>query len=493
MEDISNVSQLCENKTALSVAPQTCTPDPAARESHLVEAVEPEAMESMPGSQAELPDKAADIDNLPEQDSSLHAVIALEGVINVAELPEPEPYAAADVGADADFTAFSAFLGEYRTRCLFSKNWTLREAALAKTRLLVNEGTWDQSADLDPLCNISRIGIQDKVAQVYLTALALLDDVVHKFSALGFKRVDASSALELALGAIVTKLGDNQPRLRERAIDALTSLSHCRVVGADHVAERVMRSLDRKRPPHNKWRPLATRLEFLRRLVREFGVENSTETVRKGSHVLGLESVIRFVEAHGCASHTFEEVRAAAKDVIVDLFIAASDSDRLRLFEPFLENLRPKQSEEYRGAVERGLQLSKRTGDEAIKTDEESTSQSGVAADPIPLTSSFYAAAAGPINSGPPSASPSPGDEQSMRSEDSEEEIFRDQIMKQLEEKAFSVQEAYEILKVHFGGTSQNPVKENVLAEWVNEVGTDVQNDLSRDRKLWEVATWLFQ
>ena len=63
--------------------------------------------------------------------------------------------------------------------------------------------------------------------------------------------------------------------------------------------------------------------------------------------------------------------------------------------------------------------------------------------------------------------------------------------MKQLEEKAFSanpcvlaftefilmiytarqVQEAYEILHDHFSGTTQaDPIKENVLTEWVNEV-----------------------
>jgi len=68
--------------------------------------------------------------------------------------------------------------------------------------------------------------------------------------------------------------------------------------------------------------------------------------------------------------------------------------------------------------------------------------------------------------------------------------------MKQLEEKAFSVQEAYEILKVHFSDASQkNPVKESVLTEWVNEVGSDIHNsvDISRDDKLWKVATWLFQ
>jgi hypothetical protein len=81
-----------------------------------------------------------------------------------------------------------------------------------------------------------------------------------------------------------------------------------------------------------------------------------------------------------------------------------------------------------------------------------------------------------------------------LRSEE-EEELFRDQIMKQLEERAFSVQEAYAILKLHFDDAVESPAKENVLRDWVNEVGMDMHDrgKDSRDRTLWEVAMWLFQ
>jgi len=468
-----------ETPGSSSVQKHTHTPVPRSKTPQLMEADDDEVNDSngrfeiTPRPRSELAPS-----DQPALDASSQGFTALKGLSNVSELPDPEPFVAVDVGIDNDFSAVSAFLGEYRSRCLFSKNWALREAALAKTRLLVEEGTWSEAIDLGPLCHISRIGIQDKVAQVYLTALALLNDVILKFSTLGFKPAEAFSALEPALDAVVMKLGDNQPRLRDRAVDALNSLSRCQIVGADRVAEKVMHSLDRKRPPHNKWRPIATRLEFLRKFAREFGVVKCDTSSKGGA--LSLESVVAFVDAHGCASHTFEEVRTATKDLIVDVFIAASLSDRLRLFEPFLEKLRPKQSEEYRSAVEHGIQLN--TAGE----------------DPRPhlnARGSFPAETL--LNPSPPSALPRPGDgdERSLHSEDPEEEVFRDQIMKQLEEKAFSVQEAYEILRVHFGETSQNPVKENVLAEWVNEVGTDVHSGgiLSRDQKLWEVATWLFQ
>jgi len=49
---------------------------------------------------------------------------------------------------------------------------------------------------------------------------------------------------------------------------------------------------------------------------------------------------------------------------------------------------------------------------------------------------------------------------------------------------------------MHFSSTGQkHPTKEAVLAEWVSEVGTDLgdEGELTRDNKLWKVATWLFQ
>ena len=301
-----------------------------------------------------IPHKVSELESIDSNSLHVSPVLdALAGVPNAAELPSPEPFAA-DMNSNLDLVAVTTLLGDYRARCLVSKNWSLREATLAKVRLLLDEGNWEQFEDLEQLCDITRSCVHDKIAQVYLTALALLDDVAHKFAACGFKRTEAFPALEPALAAVVMKLGDNQPRLRDKAVDALTSLSRCRVVGADRVAERVMRSLDKKRPAHNKWRPVATRLEFLKKLAHEFGVE-TRDAAKKGSHALVLESVLEFVETHCCASHTFEEVRSATKELVVASFIAVPEGDRLRLLEPFLNKLRPKQATEYQTAINRGL------------------------------------------------------------------------------------------------------------------------------------------
>lgn len=458
-----------------------------------------------------------DSEFLSAADSASHALVALSGLANVSDLPEAEPLNAvnaADAGTDFNVAEISAFLGEYRTRCLFSKNWTLREAVLAKLRLLLDEGTWEQPGDIGHLCNIARLGIQDRIAQVYLTALMLLGDVVEKYMALGFKKADMSTALESPLDAIVAKMSDNQSRLREKAVDALILLSRCQAVGAHHVAGKVIHSLDKKRPPHNKWRPIATRLEFLRRLTQEFGVGNREISLTR-SHALGLQPIIAFVETHGCASHTFEEVRTAAKALVVGVFTTVSNAERTKFLEPFLDTLRPKQAEEYRSSINEGLQqtisddYSNASGAADIQKQTPRADTSSLQLHTATQRARAPAVGCTSLSTEPvclsclPSSSPASDvllshgeDEQSQLSEDPEEELFRDQIMKQLEQKAFSVQEAYEILKQHFGDTTRgNPVIENVLAEWVKEVGTDMGggDDLSRDRKLLEVATWLFQ
>ncbi len=50
-------------------------------------------------------------------------------------------------------------------------------------------------------------------------------------------------------------------------------------------------------------------------------------------------------------------------------------------------------------------------------------------------------------------------------------EAFKDQIMKQLEQSAFSIAEAHSILTSHFGTGTGDRVKDAVLAEWCSEVG----------------------
>ena len=78
-----------------------------------------------------------------------------------------------------------------------------------------------------------------------------------------------------------------------------------------------------------------------------------------------------------------------------------------------------------------------------------------------------------------------------------EVERFKDAIMKQLEDSAFSIEEAHKILVQHFGTQEGDGVKDAVLAEWSGEVGitTPVATMSQPERldALDRVAKWLFQ
>jgi hypothetical protein len=76
-------------------------------------------------------------------------------------------------------------------------------------------------------------------------------------------------------------------------------------------------------------------------------------------------------------------------------------------------------------------------------------------------------------------------------------EVCKDRIMRQLEESAFSVEEAHRILTSHLGQASGDRIKDAVLAEWCGEVGLSTQVErmsaAQRIEALDKVAKWLFQ
>ena len=52
--------------------------------------------------------------------------------------------------------------------------------------------------------------------------------------------------LEPTATVLVLKLGENQPRVREAAIDSLLNLAHCEAVGLDFVVRSVTKKLPKK-------------------------------------------------------------------------------------------------------------------------------------------------------------------------------------------------------------------------------------------------------
>jgi hypothetical protein len=66
---------------------------------------------------------------------------------------------------------------------MFSKQWTLRDAAILKTQLMLSNNEFgDHGIDPTSLGNlflIVRVGLNDKMQQVFTSALALLESLVR--------------------------------------------------------------------------------------------------------------------------------------------------------------------------------------------------------------------------------------------------------------------------------------------------------------------------
>jgi len=110
----------------------------------------------------------------------------LDGVPNHEELPVPEPLPVGALSGEGNDLAEVALLwGDYLVRCLLSKVWGLREAALVKAKMGL-PALLDQAdaAQLAPgLCKLLLLGCEDKIAQVcrggYLTPISLSMSLFH--------------------------------------------------------------------------------------------------------------------------------------------------------------------------------------------------------------------------------------------------------------------------------------------------------------------------
>ena len=121
----------------------------------------------------------------------------LDGIpgINASDMPTPDPLpSTGGEGYPMDV------LGPYIIRCLCSKNWSLREAALAKCCVLISGGEVDVCKNVQGFCNLIKAGLSDTISHVLLTALNVLQ-----------VRARAAPFNERANGAFWTARGARRP------------------------------------------------------------------------------------------------------------------------------------------------------------------------------------------------------------------------------------------------------------------------------------------
>ncbi|CAE7214892.1 CEP104 [Symbiodinium pilosum] len=257
----------------------------------------------------------------------------LSGVPNVEDLSQPEPLNSSFL---KEAEPLIELFGEYLTNCVYSKAWSLRDAALQKLTLDLNgEQSENQSKDQSRLAGyvvVLKRMVPDKNVQVFLAAAALLHTVCQELlGRSGPRRAEAHVALDPLMPLLVDRLGDSNARVDKAARDAhLCDLMRCATVGATFTAQYLLR------PPKKKSvnpRVYISRMQLLTSMVTEAGIQPES---KEG---LPLDPTVQL------AMDWFSNANADVRESAVKLVAACYAHAGLNRIEKYLANLRQAQRE----------------------------------------------------------------------------------------------------------------------------------------------------
>ena len=176
----------------------------------------------------------------------------LKGVPDYMALPVPENINNEGEGIATDTNArIESLVGSYITKCFFSKNYALREAALAKVSLMLPEmGQQQQDEMSSPVkdtvhpssyylrtcCIMLERAMNDRVIPVFVASLLLLDDCISEFEQSGMTSKEVLSHLSVITPCLVSHLGDSKNKVVEGAETALLSMALSQSIGPAYIA-----------------------------------------------------------------------------------------------------------------------------------------------------------------------------------------------------------------------------------------------------------------
>lgn len=235
----------------------------------------------------------------------------LEGVYNFLSLPTPEELFGKDKDA-VDSSGILGLVGDYRARCLKSKNWVLRDAALSKTTLMIPDFEDDPgiSITFPVIAAIAKIGLEDKMQQVFQRALVVLDESLAAAEEANLSRSAIAPILDPIIAILIDKLTDTNARVRDGAKKGLEIIISTANAGGLAVSPHALKTINNKNI--NNWKLIVSRLKLLSEIVGKCGM---------GIHTSGLtvDSVMSFMKACTAFTHSNHEVRQAAQDLTVSI------------------------------------------------------------------------------------------------------------------------------------------------------------------------------
>jgi len=313
----------------------------------------------------------------------------LEGVPDFINLPVPEEIrtdnetmgislSSSEINTTSDsITRIESIIGVYCARCFLSKHWVLREAALIKTSIILPDKIkqlypetimvwWETFSKA--IHTILKRAIDDRIVQVFLTGLILLDDCITEFEEVDVPLKNMRTFLASMVPNLIAKLGDGNFKVVEGAETALMCLAMCRSVGPSFISMQVMKLVSTK---DRSRRSLCSRLKSLQSIVEEFGEEGPNGP-----------RVMEFVKKY-CFNHKDVDVRDATRKLSATLF--ARDGN---IVLSMLEGLSDRQLKEYKVAFAGAVKTCKINGDtsktEENRHDMKSTIQTSESAKKVP-------------------------------------------------------------------------------------------------------------
>ncbi|KAL4094416.1 hypothetical protein PRIC1_010077 [Phytophthora ramorum] len=252
------------------------------------------------------------------------------GIPDAENLPDPDEIPPALAKESEELIAV---IGPFFTRCVYSNLWNHRDAAVRKVTMEMDNYPVEPMRLLEVCSTLAQSGAGDRIAQVALSAFGLLDRMVAFGSRV--RRDDMCHILGNSMTQLVNKLGESQAKVRDEAAAVLGRLAAAKNVGVAFVASHLTKRS--KKPLGLKL--LQGRLVVLKTLLAEFELLPDTD--------FSVAGIMSFLEDCNCLAHQSRDIRDAAKDITVSIYLLVGAE-----VEGYLKSLRPKQLEEYQAAFE---------------------------------------------------------------------------------------------------------------------------------------------
>jgi centrosomal protein CEP104 len=250
-------------------------------------------------------------------DFQRHLIAQIKEIVTEENAPEELPKI-------EDVSQTVTVLGEYVTQCLYSNNIrAYRETAVKVITENLETIPGTKRNLMIAILRYLKSGLRDKITHVYLHCITLFEKLLQLCPSV--KKKDMNVYYEPVLAALFDRTKDTNQKIHISAIDALLYAATCKVIGPAPIYQMCIK-IPQDKDDKKSTRPLLSRLLILRKLVDDYGFENSGIT----PHDVMKLCKIGFDNSN-------QDVRGAAVDLTKMVYEVTGDRSLVRKYYVHLE------------------------------------------------------------------------------------------------------------------------------------------------------------